>query len=156
VVAVTDSLGPEGERTPRHRPRSPSYEVPGRLLSGSVTDRDRQSGSGEGPGLVRAAIRTPRAAAVAGIVFSVLVSVALALTNVLLTQSALNVGRWLANHMHRDTASVVLALVPIAGIAFLWFIGVIRDHLGQAEDRFFSTVFLGSGLLLVASGPWCK
>jgi hypothetical protein len=38
----------------------------------------------------------------------------------------------------------------VAGIAFLWFIGVIRDHLGDREDRFFATVFLGSGLLFVA------
>jgi hypothetical protein len=40
--------------------------------------------------------------------------------------------------------------MPFAGIAFLWFIGVIRDLLGQYEDRFFSTVFLGSGLLFLA------
>jgi hypothetical protein len=36
-----------------------------------------------------------------------------------------------------------------AGIAFLWFIGVIRDRLGGLEDRFFATIFLGSGLLFV-------
>jgi lauroyl/myristoyl acyltransferase len=41
-------------------------------------------------------------------------------------------------------------LVPFAGIAFLWFIGVLRDRLGEFEDRFFSTVFLGSGLLFLA------
>ena len=45
---------------------------------------------------------------------------------------------------------VAVNLVPFAGIAFLWFIGVIRDRLGQREDRFFATVFLGSGLLFVA------
>jgi hypothetical protein len=43
-----------------------------------------------------------------------------------------------------------LNLVPFAGIAFLWFIGVLRDRLGELEDRFFSTVFLGSGLLFLA------
>ena len=37
----------------------------------------------------------------------------------------------------------------VAGIAFLWFIGVIRDRVGEREDRFFATVFLGSGLLFV-------
>ena len=37
-----------------------------------------------------------------------------------------------------------------AGIAFLWFIGVLRDRLGELEDRFFATVFLGSGLLFLA------
>jgi hypothetical protein len=43
-----------------------------------------------------------------------------------------------------------LQLVPFAGIAFLWFVGVVRDQLGEAEDRLFSTVFLGSGLLFLA------
>ena len=42
-----------------------------------------------------------------------------------------------------------LGLVPFAGIAFLWFVGVLRDRVGEAEDRFFATVFLGSGLLFV-------
>ncbi|HUK40718.1 MAG TPA: hypothetical protein VLX11_06740, partial [Candidatus Acidoferrales bacterium] len=37
-----------------------------------------------------------------------------------------------------------------AGIAFLWFIGVVRDRLGHLEDQFFSTVFFGSGLLFLA------
>jgi len=45
---------------------------------------------------------------------------------------------------------VGLHLVPFAGIAFLWFIGVVRDQLGPVEDRLFSTVFLGSGLLFLA------
>ena len=45
---------------------------------------------------------------------------------------------------------LALNLVPFAGIAFLWFIGVVRDRLGAYEDRFFATVFLGSGLLFLA------
>ncbi len=48
------------------------------------------------------------------------------------------------------TVSLALSLIPYAGIAFLWFIGVIRDLLGDQEDRLFSTVFLGSGLLFLA------
>jgi hypothetical protein len=50
----------------------------------------------------------------------------------------------------RKMIRLSLQLVPFAGIAFLWFIGVIRDRLGDREDRFFATVFLGSGLLFVA------
>jgi hypothetical protein len=46
-------------------------------------------------------------------------------------------------------ATVVLVLVPFAGIAFLWFTGVMRDLLGGLEDKFFATVFLGSGIVLV-------
>jgi len=45
---------------------------------------------------------------------------------------------------------VALQLIPFAGIAFLWFIGVLRDRIGEHEDRFFATVFLGSGLLFLA------
>jgi hypothetical protein len=50
----------------------------------------------------------------------------------------------------RNLIRLSLNLVPFAGIAFLWFIGVIREQLGAIEDRLFSTVFLGSGLLFLA------
>lgn len=46
-------------------------------------------------------------------------------------------------------ALVGLYLVPFAGIAFLWFIAAIRGNLAEREDRFFGTVFFGSGLLFV-------
>ena len=45
---------------------------------------------------------------------------------------------------------MALGLIPFAGIAFLWFMGVVRDRIGDYEDRFFSTVFFGSGLLFLA------
>jgi hypothetical protein len=48
------------------------------------------------------------------------------------------------------TVALALNLVPFAGVAFLWFIGVLRDRLGQQEDRFFATVFFGSALLFLA------
>jgi hypothetical protein len=53
----------------------------------------------------------------------------------------------------QETAGVIggLYLAPLAGIMFLWFIAVVRDQIGEREDRFFSTVFLGSGLLFVAT-----
>jgi hypothetical protein len=43
-----------------------------------------------------------------------------------------------------------LTIVPFAGIAFLWFMGVVRAHLGNLEDQFFSSVMFGSGLLFLA------
>jgi MFS family permease len=49
------------------------------------------------------------------------------------------------------TVALALNLVPFAGVAFLWFIGVLRDRLGQQEDRFFATVFFGSALLFLAT-----
>jgi hypothetical protein len=58
-------------------------------------------------------------------------------------------GQWLTDSGRRAAVAVALNLVPFAGIAFLWFIGVLRDRIGEREDRFFATVFLGSGLLFV-------
>jgi hypothetical protein len=46
--------------------------------------------------------------------------------------------------------NLALDLLPFAGIAFLWFMGVLRDRMGTHEDRFLATVFLGSGLLFLA------
>ena len=43
-----------------------------------------------------------------------------------------------------------MTLLPFAGIAFLWFMGVVRAHLGKLEDQFFSSVLFGSGLLFLA------
>jgi len=57
-------------------------------------------------------------------------------------------GSWLRTNS--STIALALNLVPFAGIAFLWFIGVLRDRLGALEDRFFATVFLGSGLLFLS------
>ena len=51
-------------------------------------------------------------------------------------------GAWLA--ANTKTIALALNLVPFAGVAFLWFIGVLRDRLGQQEDCFFATVFFGS------------
>ena len=57
---------------------------------------------------------------------------------------------WLTDSGRRHAVLLAVNLVPFAGIAFLWFIGAVRDRLGDREDRFFATVFLGSGLVFVA------
>jgi hypothetical protein len=116
------------------------------------------SGSGVVPGdpgsddgvTTRAALRTPRAAAVAGILFSLLLIAALVLLRVSVPSDPAETGAWLSDSGRRAALSIALGLVPFAGIAFLWFIGVVRDRIGALEDRFFATVFLGSGLLFVA------
>ena len=95
-------------------------------------------------------LRTPRSAAVAGIIFSVLLITALTLLRVSAPPSPAVAGVWLSDSAHRAAVAIGLNLVPFAGIAFLWFIGVLRDRIGEREDRFFGTVFLGSGLLFVA------
>jgi hypothetical protein len=101
-------------------------------------------------GAERTALRTPRAAAVAGIVFSVLLITTLVLLRISVPGNPAVPGAWLSNSGRRTAVTVALNLVPFAGIAFLWFIGVIRDRIGDREDKFFGTVFLGSGLLFVA------
>jgi hypothetical protein len=98
--------------------------------------------------LTHAQLKTPKAAAIAGIVFSLLLLSILWLLRTSIPADPLEPGAWLAT----DTRAVTVALnlVPFAGVAFLWFIGVLRDRLAQLEDRFFATVFFGSGLLFLA------
>ena len=102
----------------------------------------------ENLGRIQKRIRSPRSAALAGIVYSgLLIASMLLITGV--SQVPLD-GidlEWLENRA--DSVSVALNLIPFAGIAFFWFTGVIRDHIGDREDRFFATVFLGSGIVLV-------
>ena len=94
-------------------------------------------------------LRTPRSAAVAGIIFSVLLITALTLLRVSAPPTPAVAGVWLSDSAHRAAVAIGLNLVPFAGIAFLWFIGVLRARIGEREDRLFATVFLGSGLLFV-------
>jgi hypothetical protein len=98
--------------------------------------------------LTAARLRAPRAAAIAGILFTVLLVTSLWLIRLAVPADPLEAGAWLKTRS--DTVSLGLNLMPFAGIAFLWFIGVLRDRLGEQEDRFFATVFLGSGLLFLA------
>ena len=93
-------------------------------------------------------LTTPRAAAVAGILFAVLLIISLVLIRVFVPADPQDAGDWLTSSSRN--VNLALNLVPFSGIAFLWFIGVVRDRLGQNEDRFFATVFLGSGLLFLA------
>jgi hypothetical protein len=95
-------------------------------------------------------MRTPRAAAVAGIIFSLLFGTSVALAEWALPVGSREAGTWVADDTKRAAVSMSLNLLPFAGIAFLWFIGVLRDRIGPGEDRVFATVFLGSGLLFVA------
>jgi len=98
--------------------------------------------------LRRSRLTTPRAAAIAGILFSVLLILSLVLIRLSIPADPRDAGEWLARD--RGAIEVALNLLPFAGIAFLWFIGVVRDRLGAHEDRLFATVFLGSGLLFLA------
>jgi hypothetical protein len=98
---------------------------------------------------VRRRLRTPRAAAVAGILFAVLFTVSMLLIRFTLPEelSGPNAADWLAGNT--SLVTLALTLVPFAGIAFLWFMGVVRSHLGELEDQLFSTVMFGSALLFL-------
>ena len=96
---------------------------------------------------IRNRLKTPRAAAIAGILFSVLLVTSQVLVWISIPA---NVGDAFEVISQSKRISLALNLLPFAGIAFLWFIAVIRDRLGAMEDRFFATVFLGSGLLYIA------
>ncbi|MCP3991114.1 MAG: hypothetical protein GY724_18720, partial [Actinomycetia bacterium] len=94
-------------------------------------------------------LRTPRVAAYAGIIFALLTGTSMALVQLSIPFSEPYESDWLVERPVQ--VSLAVALVPFAGIAFLWFMGVIRDQLGALEDQFFSTLFLGSGLLFLGS-----
>ena len=93
-------------------------------------------------------LSTPRAAALAGVLFAVLFASAIFLIRTALPEGATPGSQWLDPGSSRLRVAAVL--MPFAGICFLWFIGVVRDGLGRYEDRFFASVFLGSGLLFLA------
>jgi len=98
--------------------------------------------------ITRRKLKTPRAAAIAGILFALLFGTGLVLIRISIPTDPTAENAWL--DANSRTVSLALNLIPYAGIAFLWFIGVIRDRLEDLEDRLFATVFLGSGLLFLA------
>lgn len=93
-------------------------------------------------------IRSPRSAALAGILFSgFLIISMLMITSITQVSPAEINTEWLESRA--SSVSLALGFLPYAGIAFLWFTGVIRDRIGDREDRFFATVFLGSSIIFV-------
>ena len=99
--------------------------------------------------MIRKPLRSPRAAGIAGVIFAFLLGLAMVLTQWSIPDGALDDSTWLEER--GAVMGFAMGLLPFAGIAFLWFIGVIRDQIGDLEDRLFATVFLGSGLLFLAT-----
>ncbi|WP_432071782.1 hypothetical protein [Streptomyces wuyuanensis] len=98
----------------------------------------------------RERLRTPRAAGLAGIVFAVLLAAAIVLMRLAIPEGAAEAGDALGPSRRRAVRAA-LELVPFAGIFFLWFMGALRAQVGEREDKFVATVFLGSGLVFVAT-----
>ncbi len=93
-------------------------------------------------------LTTPRVAALAGVIFAVLFAATIVLIHTGMPEGAGDTAAWL--NTQRGGIASATVLMPFAGISFLWFMGVVRDGFGRYEDRFFATVFLGSGLLFLA------
>ncbi|MFF2200701.1 hypothetical protein [Streptomyces sp. NPDC058145] len=105
---------------------------------------------GTGPG--QKALETPRAAGLAGVVFAVLLAAAIVLVRLGIPEGAGAVtAQGFTDAGRRDAVGWALDLVPFAGIFFLWFLGAVRAHVGEVEDRFLATVLLGSGLVFTAT-----
>ena len=93
-------------------------------------------------------LTTPRAAAVSGILFALLMGATMLLVRIEASGDNVRDATWLDQNETR--VGLGLLLLPLAGIAFLWFMGVVRHNFGEYEDQFYGTVFLGSGLLFLA------
>src|SRR6188508_587266 len=104
------------------------------------------------PGSPNIERRAPRSAGLAGIAFSVLFLAFALLLGARPPAGLSEAGlvEWFEATAKTPVTIAVLYVAPFAGIAFLWFLAVVRDRIGVREDRFRSPVFLGSGLLFVA------
>jgi hypothetical protein len=97
-------------------------------------------------------LRAPWAAGIAGLLFAVLFTGALLLlrSEPFVGANDLQLVGIFATGGNLPVIIGGLYLAPFSGIMFLWFLAVVRDQIGEREDRFFATVFFGSGLLFVA------
>ena len=118
---------------------------------GDVNRVQQTEGTGGGGRRGPEMFRAPRAAAVAGILFGVLFTTAIVLMRIGVPRpDADGVVGPTTPEIRQILEIVGLYLLPFAGMAFLWLMAVVRDRIGAHEDRFYGTVFLGSGLLFVA------
>jgi hypothetical protein len=121
-------------------------------------DDDSAAASGSQPDLdarqqrFRRRVRSLEAAAVAGVLYAVLAIAGLLLLSQYpsLDQSDEEITKWFDDSANQSSLILGLNLVAVSSIAFLWFVAVIRRRVGDLEDRFFGTVFLGSGIAYVA------
>ncbi|HSF84424.1 MAG TPA: hypothetical protein VLG28_02035 [Acidimicrobiia bacterium] len=96
--------------------------------------------------------RRAESAAAAGVVYSILAVVALVTVQSVPPASSTEAvwNEWIGEASNRAGLVVALSLASISAVAFLWFVAVVRRRIGDREDRFFATVFLGSALVHVA------
>lgn len=100
------------------------------------------------------ALRSVEAAAIAGLAHSVLslIATAMLLDSPDPAEGDVAMADFFSDGGNQARALAAVNLLAISSIAFLWFVAVIRRRVGNRENRFFGTVFFGSGLLL--AGSW--
>src|SRR5262249_26276215 len=140
----SESSDLDDARRPGRRDPGCSMDVPGQ---GEPSARERETLDS-----IAHSLRTPRAAGIAGLVFSTLfvVSILLLYRQPAKGSSAAEIASWYLQHNAKTLGIVGLYLTPFAGIAFLWFVAAVRSRIGIHEDRLFATVFLAAGILFVA------
>lgn len=97
-------------------------------------------------------LRSIEAAAIAGIVHSVLLIIALTvlLDTPTIEASQEEIQAYYQNPGLELRGVLAFNLVVFSMIGFLWFVAVIRHRIGDREPRFFATIFFGGGILYAA------
>jgi hypothetical protein len=89
---------------------------------------------GEKETVIAAGLKAPRAGAIAGILFSILLIICVVLIRLSVPDSPADPGTWLSHSA--KSVRLALNLLPFAGISFLWFIGVLRDRMFYSRIGF--------------------
>ena len=95
----------------------------------------------------------PESAAIAGVVYALAAGVVLLIIDSIpkgMSEAQWN--QWISDSANTSPVYWSATIASIAGVAFLWFIAVIRRRLGKREDKFFASVFWGSALVYL--GLW--
>jgi hypothetical protein len=101
---------------------------------------------------LRGAVTAPRAAGVAGILSALLLTAAILLLRSGLggppTLQTLTAG---SGAIDPDQLRLGLSLMPYVAMTFIWFMGVVRMNFSDPANQLFGTVFLATGVLLLAT-----
>ena len=88
----------------------------------------------ESSNVIAAELKAPRAGAIAGILFSILLIISIVLIRLSVPDDPKDPGAWLSQSA--KSVNLALDILPFAGIAFLWFMGVLRDRMGHTKTAF--------------------
>lgn len=100
----------------------------------------------------RASLRSIEAAAVAGIVAALgwVYALVRLLEGPNVDASESEIADFFAHPNKGWDTLIILQVLVVATAGFLWFIGVIRNRIGEAAPKLFDTVFFGGGILFAA------